>query len=295
MEVFLIESTDAFHKYYKSFKNSSKNNSIPEIFIVGLDIETICQDNQKESFSRSLDWVEKNGNKIAACTIQIANSSMCLIINLIKFRKDIPKKLIEILTKDCWVKLGVGIERDLEILSYNFNLGHCSGAIELKNIALMANYKKSNLEFLFQTLIGPYSKENHSFTDWSKELNSDLINYAARDAIMSYQIGKKILEPSVKLLETKTPVSITDSVLKININCEVNRDTKENVNWIGKLNEFCQKNKLFVEYTEMVSSSTNSNSFNVTCSVGNISEVGTSYKKQEAKQAAAEKVYLKLT
>jgi hypothetical protein len=132
----------------------------------------------------------------------------------------LPKSLISIFKNDSWVKVGVGVELDLNYLSSNYNLGHCSGAIEIKNLALLAKYEKSNLEYMFNKVIGGHVKKISSICDWSKDtLTHEQLVYAARDAIMSLQLFKGIMTPSINYLiklheEHKNKV---EDVLKVDI------------------------------------------------------------------------------
>ena len=285
MDVCICNSLADFNSYFKKFKESARIASVPDIFVIGLDIEFICEANQKTSFPKSLQWVRNNENGMAACLLQISSSSLCMVINLVKLKNDLPNKLVKLLKSDSWVKLGVGIERDLDILSVNFNLKHCGGGIELKNVALMAKFANPNLENMYQKLVGLYVKKTSSICDWALELDEEKLTYAAGDALMSYQLGMAILEPSIKfLIEKKKDAS--NNLLKLNF---VNMNEKKvddclQRNYIGIINEYAQKNnKPFAVFHEEV---VENQKFKCECQFLNYKASGIGGSKKEAKQNA---------
>jgi dsRNA-specific ribonuclease len=256
MNTYIVENCDEFHKYFNVLKEDARINSVPDRFVIGLDIEFISKANHPESFAKSLFWVNNNKCDQVVCLIQIATQSECMVINITKMQKDIPKNLINLLVSESWIKYGVGVEGDLRIISKNYNLGHCAGGIELSNLASMAKINNPNLERLYNTLIGDHVKKTSSICDWTTDLNREQLMYAARDAIMSYQLGIEILAPSLEHIINTFNESSASSKLELNfinyddnkiknniVNDQIDNHANE-VNFVGKLQEYAQKSKV---------------------------------------------------
>ncbi len=288
---YLVNSTDDFHKYYPILKEDACRGDSQKVFVVGIDTEFICQDNYPESFLKSSEWVEDNSCKMVVCVLQIASANVCMVINLVKMGKLMPDKLKKIITSDSWVKLGIGVENDLKILSSNYNLGYCGGALELKNIAIMALHPKPNLEFLYNQFVGGHVKKTNSVHDWTTDFTGEQIMYAARDAIMSYQLGTSMLEPTLDVIKSKVEID-TSSKLEIIIdNQEV--DTKKpevsKINHVGRLQEYAQKLKIpLPEYTCVNSTERNPSEFEVVCKFSTYNDtIGHGHNKKSAKTHSA--------
>lgn len=213
MNLHIIESSEQFQKYFHLLKKSASIGSTPNVFVIGFDIEFFDRAHYPNSFEKSLEWVINNSkSEIIACTIQIATKDICLVMNLVKMKYPLPKNLIKLLTNEAWIKVGVGIELDLKILSNNYELGHCSGGIEMRNIALLAHHTTPNLENLFSQFVTPYKKRTHSIHDWSIELTREQILYAGFDAIMSYRLFNSMIEPSLNFIREIIIKGATDSI-----------------------------------------------------------------------------------
>jgi hypothetical protein len=294
---YLINSCDDFHEYYNILKDDATMGDQQKIFVVGFDIEFICKDNYPESFDKSETWVIDNSTKIAACTIQISSKNVCFLINLIKMKHPLPKKLITILTSDSWVKIGIGVDNDMQILSSNYQLGHCSGTIELKSLALMSGHPKPNLEFLYNQFVGGHIKKTNSVHDWSNDLTNEQIKYAAQDAIMSYQLGITLFEPLLNNINKIVNGDIS-SKLSINVmNCDNSNlhiidKTHIDINYVGKLQEYLQIKKISMpDYNlENIDDSTHPPIFYISCKVLDYKTVGIDKSKKNAKSNAAEKL-----
>lgn len=249
VRTYLISTIEEFHKYFPLLKADSLING--KIHAIGFDTESICKANHPDSFSKSTKWVQNNSNGMVTCTIQMASPNICLFISLVKIGLPLPKKLEKILVSDGWLKFGVGVDNDLRILSQNYNLGYCGGAMDLKSLALISCHSNPNLECLYNQFLGEGVKKTYSNrSDWGvQDLSTEQITYAAKDAVMSYRLAIKMTEPLLERLKSAA-VEIT-----INIdNPEPSSvDVKENIvntvkkvdktNYIGKLNEMAQKNK----------------------------------------------------
>lgn len=237
MKTFYITTHQEFND---SFAKLEKIITKP--VVIGFDVEKICKANQPESFKKSHKWVLSTNSGIAACMIQIAYDDMCLLIDISKMTLPLPKKLLNIIVSDVWIKVGVGIEQDIKLLSENYKLGHCSGVIELKNFAQLAGCMNPNLGNIYRSLVGYTNKNNSkSICDWSKSLSASDLIYAAEDACMSLLVYKKIFNPIIESLNKEF------SVGKINISLEnfsYNTNVKQNSNnYISDLQEWCQSNK----------------------------------------------------
>ena len=296
METIVINSISDFNIHFNQFKETARVISPQHTFVVGLDTEYICKANYPEAYGRSLEWIETNSNTgVAVCTIQLATDKMCLVINLVNMGKPMPRKLKELLIKDSWVKVGVGIDLDLRYLSENYNLGHCGGSIELKNLANLAQYQNSSLDFLFNQFVGGNVKKQASgLCDWTQELTQSQIEYAAKDAIMSLKIFQSIIAPTIDYLKQKKPEDNLLAVNIVNIPKTTNLITGEiktlSINYIGKLNEYSQQNKLpSPQYTEK-----NIDGipimFQSKCNFNGKSTIGNGSSKKKAKNLAAQKM-----
>lgn len=219
MDVFLIENDSDFTNHYNTLKD--KAFVCKGIYAVGFDAEFLDKNNFPESFEQSEQWVKNNSQGIVPCIVQIAAKDFCMIINLVKMKNNLPLKLLKIFTSKAWIKAGVNIDNDMLVLSNAYNLGHCSGTFELQSLAMIQGCQTPNLAFL----TGQAKKK--SLSDWSQPLTDNQIKYAMNDAFMSYNVFKHYIDLlQVKIIKTRT-TSYT--------------------NYIGKVNEYCQKNSLTIE------------------------------------------------
>ncbi|AYV83288.1 MAG: double-stranded RNA binding motif-containing protein [Hyperionvirus sp.] len=199
LKISLVNSKEQFNVLFGAFRDSARIRTTPDMFLIGLDIEYICQANNPRSFSRCLSWVKK-ADKIAVCKLQMATESQVIVIDLCKFGADLPDSLRKILTCDSWIKTGVGISSDLSYLSYNFDLGHCNGGIDLKLIAQLIGCRTPNLFDLYQSttdkkyidFVEKHKKKSglNGRIDWSMEITAEQIDYCVMDAVMSYKVGR---------------------------------------------------------------------------------------------------------
>ena len=332
MQTYIVNNTDDFHKYYPLLKNTAAIGSTPDIYLVGFDIETFSKDNFPQSFNKAIEWLPNANNanntniNTIVCLIQLASDKVCLIINLVKLKGVLPKKLINIIKNDSWVKVGVGIELDLANISNNYNLGHCSGGIEVRNLALMAHYTKPNLEFMFSQFVGTYVKKTSSICDWSQELSQEQLLYAAKDAIMSLEVFKYIIKPSIDNLtkikndnDTKIKDILTIDFQNLNTvqntiqntikntiqntiqntihNDIVDQHNVNTINYVGILNEYAQKHKIKLPLYEdimindMKLHQQHRESFKCTCKYLDHIIEGVGATKKDAKQNAAKQMY----
>jgi dsRNA-specific ribonuclease len=178
-DIMVITSKVQFDSIFNDFKESAKISSNPHIYMIGLDIECISKDNNK-SFDKCLQWVNQ-ADTIASCKLQIASKTHCLVIDLCKFEKILPENLIKILTSESWIKTGVGISKDLDTLSYNFLLGQCNGAIDVKTYASIYGINNPNLADLYKSVTGisvnkNIHKEKNKYENRIRNVSNNNIN-----------------------------------------------------------------------------------------------------------------------
>jgi hypothetical protein len=305
-KIMVIISKEHFDSIFVEFENSAKIKSNPEIYLVGLDTEYISRGNNSDSFSNCLVWVKK-AESIATCKLQLATSTMCLVIDLCEFEGNLPENLIKILTSESWLKTGVGIAKDLTNLSYNFELGQCNGGIELEIFSYLCNNPFHGLADLYKNVTGELidiKKKNKKAMvkdtykiDWSKSLTVSQIEYASTDAIMSYIIGKALIDAiltnSVKL-KTKNPPSTSTSTSTSTSSIRPALITTKFMkkNYISELQEYAHKMKKELPEYKSVEQNINlindiQERFEVTCLFNNIKTTGYGNTKQMAKYAAA--------
>ena len=172
-KVYIITSTKEFNDTFHRLEDEARIDSTPNIFMVGMDVEMINKTNH-ESFKNSGKWVENTNCSVVVCTIQIAVEETCFIYHLSKMGKPLPKKLINLIVSDSWIKGGIGISNDLKHISNNYNLGHCGGEMEIKNIALLGNIANPNLANLSRKILGINLIKDSTTSDWSSDLSTDM-------------------------------------------------------------------------------------------------------------------------
>lgn len=236
--IYIINTLSDFNLHFPKLEESALRNETPRTYEVGFDLEYICKGNNP-SFIHAQKWCLNTGNNLAACLIQIASKGVCLVVSLVRLGPLLPKKLLKLIKNDNWVKYGVGVENDLSILSSNYSLGHCAGGLDLKNMALLHNHSSPSLKTLSEDYLGIKLSKNKSVVDWSQSLSHKQLDYAATDAIVSYELGKHLLRFKMNSKKTlvlekvfengsKTP---TLEMTKINTN----------VDSISKLKEYADK------------------------------------------------------
>lgn len=241
--VYVINDKESFQKYFPLLQESSRVGSV---HLVGFDIEFISQDCYPGPFKTAKKWIKNTDCGIAACIVQISTDKICLVINLTKLKKTIPKQLFKVISSESWIKMGVGIENDLNILSNNYNLGHCAGSIELKNLGILGQLESPNLANMYNLFHDSNVEKIDSVCDWSKDkLSAEELDYAAEDARMSYKLGKKILMPALQ------GITNIEKKEKKDIEAVINTTVPDvQLNYIGKLQEYAQQNRLLLpEYS----------------------------------------------
>lgn len=307
--ILVIQTAEQFNNIYNDFKDSAKINSatMNEIFLVGLDTEYISKDNNLNSFDSCLNWVLK-ADKIAVCKLQLSTKKMSLVIDLCKFNKQLPDNLIKIITKESWIKTGVGISNDLKYLSYNFDLGQCNGGIDIKIFAELKGCMNPNLLDVYKNvsnnMYGDYlkkikkSKKHHQNIDWSLDLTMEQIEYAGMDAYMSYIIGEYLITGLMSPQFDKFKCNIAD-------NNDTNRTNDSNKqiiiatslvskNYIGILQEYSQKNKIELPVYQDINCDNKNYKFKISCKFKDIITFGYGDNKKEAKTSSARKMLQKL-
>ena len=242
MQIYIINTCNQFNLMYSKIKEEAamhnQANSINLTHFIGFDLEFV---NYKE-YGHGADWILNKETHIIPCLIQIMTGKNCYLIELKKLGKVLPRNLIKIITCPSWIKMGVNCDQDIKILSNAYNLGHCSGSIDIDRICIAHNLPSINLGGIYKYITGVSGKEKGmSIRDWTRDLTYSAITYAANDAIMSYVIGVYFL---MGRLENIPLYNITDESVN---SIKLTQKLKEN--YVGLLNEYCQRNNLmFPEY-----------------------------------------------
>lgn len=225
--IILIDNRDKLSKLDILEEDAIVNEST-RTYCIGFDAEFISKSNYPHSFRKCTNWVIDTPTTEAVCLIQIASKKYVFLIYLPGIGLPLPKRLKKIFLGEKWLKTGVGIEGDLRKICENYRLSHFHGSFELKTLAEVGNIKKPNLVNLYSLFVGRqhYKDKSQSVCDWSLPLReSKKIKYAARDAIMSYQLFQYMLEPTLNHIHSK-------SKSKLDVQLEINLE--ENLNIIEK-------------------------------------------------------------
>ena len=225
--IILIDNRDKLSKL-DILEEDAIVNETARTYCIGFDAEFISKSNYPYSFNKCRNWVIDTPTNEAVCLIQIASKKYVFLIYLPGIGLPLPKRLKKIFLGEKWLKTGVGIEGDLRKICQNYRLSHFHGSFELKTLAEVGNIKKPNLVNLYSLFVGRqhYKDKSQSVCDWSLPLReSRKIKYAARDAIMSYQLFQYMLEPTLNHIHSK-------SESKLDVQLEINLE--ENLNIIEK-------------------------------------------------------------
>ena len=218
----LIDNQEAFHQIFKTFKEDARvrtPESANDRFIVGFDTEYVSW-SHRVAIEHKPKWIlskefECRRADTLVCVVSLASPSYNLVIPLRHLGPNLPKQLFNIITQPSWIKVGVNVDADLKNLSENYNLFHCSGGIDMQNVALLQGLANTKLETLWETLCGQSSKTilqrfphvSSSQQNWSCEnLSQPMIDYAAQDARLSLEIGRKLLSVLSTTPKRRKPV-----------------------------------------------------------------------------------------
>lgn len=296
MSVEYIDSPTQFNTKFNQFKENSEIQTSPAIYHIGLDCEYITESNFPHSYAQSTNWINKSTYGIAICCIQIANSKECLVIDVTKFNKVLPKKLIEILTSGNWLKTGVGIDLDMQYIQDNFSLPQCNGVLDMRTHAILSGVNTPSLEHLS----GISKNENISGQrDWSQPISLQQLKYAGSDGFCSYNVGKQFLKISLNAFKNKTTITYKDIVDKESLTLITQTLQKNKINYVGILQEYVMShasNRTSIElpiYTDYEADK-KTHLFAVECKIKGVLGHGVGQNKMTAKQNSAKVVYEKL-
>ena len=295
MQVVVIHSFDEFDNYYHQLKESATQNEENCRYVIGLDVEYVSDQSAPKLFKddKCPPWVLVAPKKQAVCTIQLATDSICMVIHLVKTGNNLSSLLKKILTGQSWIKVGVGIENDMQLLSDNYNLGHCKGVIELLNLALLAEIPNPSLENLYRHFIDLRYENtvNHTESNWVSDLTSDEIIYAAKDAIASYEVGIEFIGQTINSINyTHQRIAKYVSINNLEI-VSSTEDISITDNPVGRLQEIMQsKNSPLPVYSTMSKISSRSRKIKIRCTCGDASTTGMSISKATAKSISASKM-----
>jgi len=244
--IVVVENSQQFNDVYRQLYELS--NSENDIHMVGLDCEFVTCDLHPESY-KNADWCPKKGQHKIAAKLQIAAENLCIIIDLCKIGCELPPNLSLILESESWLKFGVGITVDMDVLGFQYSLKKCGGVFDMGIICKYLGCPNPNLENLYNAFgcsSDKFKKTNDKYTDWSCDLTTAQIKYASNDAYASYGIGKEMMKYTKKSMDT-----IFDKFIKTN-NMDVPVCTASievpicKNNYVGALNEYAQKNKIML-------------------------------------------------
>lgn len=246
----IVNNQDQFSKLFPKFKEQSKISSNPDLYLIGLDCEFSSKANNKESFNK-VNWIDKTKCDTAICTIQIANQEQCIILNICEM-KSLPNIFQEIMTSYNWIKTGVGLNGDIDFIKLNFGLENMISCIDLKLFGELCGIQNPSLKNMYETFGFGILNKNTSTFDWTKDLTLEQITYAGMDGFASFLLGQlfiKNMTQNIKgLIGSNKSIPLVKSN-QIDTKPIITIDTKEQ-NYIGILQEFCQKNNYNLpEYT----------------------------------------------
>ncbi|TMW94592.1 hypothetical protein EJD97_010041 [Solanum chilense] len=152
--------------------------------VVGLDIEWLPCFNPDENHPVAL--------------LQLCVGRRCLLFQLLH-RDGVPAYLAEFLVDSNVKFVGVGVEGDAEKLLRDHKL-FVSNTVDLNRLALSVYgeevYGKMGLKRMAKEVLGKVMEKpkNVTLSKWdAEELLYEQVEYAAIDAFMSFEIGKKLL------------------------------------------------------------------------------------------------------
>ena len=185
LDAYYITTTAEFNQHINFLDLSARRGSVPDVFCVGLDLEYVSRTEWlgRGHKMEEISWVEEKDIQCIPCVLQLSTDTCCLVINLKDLGLPLPIKLVHILKSEAWIKFGVGVSNDLTYLSLGYKLGNCGGSIELKNLAILANFQQPNLCRLYHHFFNQVFNDDPTPHDWLTPLTEEEFEYAALDAI----------------------------------------------------------------------------------------------------------------
>ena len=169
------------------------------LHVIGFDLEAISRKNYPVSYAKHVHRFVRDYHTTIPCLLQISTrTGYNCVINLLNdsYPKAPHAELLKILSSKNWVKVGVGVERDLEMLSVVYNLGHLQGGVDLQPFALQKGHTRPGLSALSKIYCPEEPKPSESimsWRDWSTRLTGDALAYAVKDAELSLKIYDRMV------------------------------------------------------------------------------------------------------
>lgn len=227
--IIYIDNVETFHQHFSALRESARGNTTPDHFLVGFDTE----------------YVEGNPKKV--CVIQVGTAEIVLVIHVAQFqtshlqhfpeegifKKILPKQLLQLIRSPSWIKVGVGVGLDLHYVALQYHLGHCSGGIDLKNLAHVMHLPQTSLVGLYNRFIKPTplksEKKQKGVYNWAlPTLPKEKIEYAGMDAYMAYVIFKAMIQSLfVSTVRKRTDSSSIDLLQDDDDDYEREKDMEE--------------------------------------------------------------------
>jgi hypothetical protein len=219
METIIVSNVEQWNSVVPKLKDAARINTDPNIYHVGFDTEYMVLSNYPEHRDR---FANQRLDKVGLCTIQIACSTVCIIVRVHEF-VFLPRSLVDIITSENWIKTGVGIDNDLRLCFENFELRGVPAYIDLRVRAILRGVRTPNLEFLTSEYLGrPYQKFISSVRDWTLPLTDETCLYITEDAYYSYALGRACLGmtgdpvpcPMMTIVESALPENYISRLLE---------------------------------------------------------------------------------
>ncbi|PRP85081.1 exonuclease 3-5 domain containing 2-like [Planoprotostelium fungivorum] len=177
--IHLIQNETDAHRVTNAMLERLLRSEFP---VVGLDAE----------------WKPHGETKSPIAMIQLSDGIDCILLHVHHFgRKNIPPALIEILSSARIVKVGVGIDNDMKMISSQYETS-TSCVTDLRSICLDRHLEGGrSLAAITQSVLHLQLDKRHEIqcSNWEeKELSRDQIHYAAADAWSAQAIFKELYE-----------------------------------------------------------------------------------------------------
>ncbi len=158
--------------------------------VLGFDTET------RPSFTR--------GHQHSVALLQVCSNDVCFLFRLNQI--GFPKCLVDLLTDDSMIKVGLSWHDDMHMLSHlkSFQPGTF---IELQNMAKQLGIEDMSLQKLYANIFGKKISKGQRLSNWEADsLSEGQQQYAATDAwacVQLYKAMKQMQEEGYELVENE--------------------------------------------------------------------------------------------
>ena len=174
-EIVLVDNLKTFYRVFPRLLKSD---------LLGFDTET------RPTF--------KKGKKNAVSLIQLSTGDLACLFRINKI--GIPNELVDLLSDRAIIKAGVAVHDDVRFLEVVRKFTP-EGFVDLQTLVKDFGIQSSGLKKLAAIVLGFRISKRQQVTDWEAEQLSEAQQiYAATDAWVCYQIYKKLVNGSQKIL-----------------------------------------------------------------------------------------------